>query len=132
MEVINDDQNQNGYYNQNQYQQPYQNPYGYQQPNQNQAPPFPKPSNNLVWGILTTILCCLPFGIVSIVFASKVDGLWYSGRYQEAKDAARKAGTWAIVSASIGILFSIIYIVFVLLAAAKGVSSGLTDMMDLY
>ena len=56
----------------------------------------------------------------------------YSGRYQEAKDAARKAGTWAIVSASIGILFSIIYIVFVLLAAAKGVSSGLTDMMDLY
>ena len=131
MEVIND-QNQNGYYNQNQYQQPYQNPYGYQQPNQNQAPPFPKPSNNLVWGILTTILCCLPFGIVSIVFASKVDSLWYSGRYLEAKDAARKAATWAIVSASIGILFSIIYIIVVIIAAAKGVSSGFTDMMDLY
>ncbi|MBQ6310756.1 MAG: CD225/dispanin family protein [Bacteroidales bacterium] len=131
MEVIND-QNQNGYYNQNQYQQPYQNPYGYQQPNQNQMPPYPKPANNLVWGILTTILCCLPFGIVSIVFASKVDSLWYSGRYQESKDAARKAATWAIVSASIGILFSIIYIVFVVLAAAKGVSSGLTDYLDLY
>ena len=131
MEVIND-QNQNGYYNQNQYQQPYQNPYGYQQPNQNQQPPYPKPSNTLVWGILTTILCCLPFGIVSIVFASKVDSLWYSGRYQEAKDAARKAGTWAIVSASIGLLFFIIYVIIVVLAAAKGVSTGLTDYLDIY
>ena len=71
-------------------------------------------------------------GIVSIVFASKVDSLWYSGRYQEAKDSARKAATWAIVSASIGVLFSIIYIIFVILAAAKGVSSGLTDYLDIY
>ena len=131
MEVIND-QNQNGYYNQNQYQQPYQNPYGYQQPNQNQMPPYPKPSNNLVWGILTTILCCLPFGIVSIVFASKVDGLWYSGQYQEAKDASRKAGTWAIVSASISLFLFIIYLIVAIIAGAKGFSSGLTDMLDIY
>ncbi|MBO7197759.1 MAG: CD225/dispanin family protein, partial [Tidjanibacter sp.] len=36
----------------------------------------PPPSSNLIWGILTTIFCCLPFGIVSIVFASRVDSLW--------------------------------------------------------
>lgn len=35
-----------------------------------------KPDNNLVWGILVTILCCLPFGIVSIIKASSVDNLW--------------------------------------------------------
>ena len=28
-----------------------------------------RPDNYLVWAILTTILCCLPFGVVSIVFA---------------------------------------------------------------
>lgn len=34
------------------------------------------PGNNLVWGILATVFCCLPFGIVSIVKASKVNALW--------------------------------------------------------
>lgn len=123
-------QNQQGYQYQN------QNPYGgyqqggYQQVNANQAPPFAKPGTNLVWAILTTILCCLPFGIVSIVFASRVDGLWYSGRYQEAKDSSRKAGIWAIVSASVALLGLIIYIILVVMAVAGGVSAGILE--DLY
>ena len=33
----------------------------------------PKPDNWLVWAILSTILCCLPLGIVSIIYATKVD-----------------------------------------------------------
>ena len=37
------------------------------------------PNNNLVLGILVTIFCCLPFGIVSIIYASKVDGLAMAG-----------------------------------------------------
>ena len=42
----------------------YENPApAYGQPSQ------PKPDSNLVWGILATILCCLPLGIVSIVKA---------------------------------------------------------------
>ncbi|WP_010343070.1 CD225/dispanin family protein, partial [Xanthomonas sacchari] len=28
----------------------------------------PQVSNNLVWAILTTLFCCLPLGIVSIVY----------------------------------------------------------------
>ena len=60
-----------------QYQQPYQQPY--QQAYQpGQQPPM-KPDNNLVWAILSTILCCLPLGIVAIVYASKVDGLYNQG-----------------------------------------------------
>lgn len=47
-----------------------------------------KPDNCLVWAILTTVLCCLPFGIVSIVYASKVDSEWALGHYDEAEDAA--------------------------------------------
>ena len=38
-----------------------------------------KPENNLVWGILCTVLCCVPFGIVSIVSATRVDSLWAMG-----------------------------------------------------
>lgn len=69
-------------------------PYsGYSQP-----PAAPKPSNNLALAIVSTVLCCWPLGIVSIVYAAKVDGHWSAGRYREAVDASRKARNWAIAS----------------------------------
>lgn len=72
----------------------------------------PPPENNLVWAILSTVLCCLPLGIVAIIKASKVDQLWYQGRHQEAIKAAEDAKKWSIYSAvSVGILV-ILYIVF--------------------
>lgn len=41
------------------------------------TPMPPKPDNNLVLAIICTICCCLPLGIVGIVKASKVNGLYY-------------------------------------------------------
>ncbi|MCD8166876.1 MAG: CD225/dispanin family protein, partial [Bacteroides sp.] len=32
-----------------------------------------KPDNYLVWAILSTVLCCLPAGVVSIVYSVKVN-----------------------------------------------------------
>jgi hypothetical protein len=52
-----------------------------------------------VWGILTTLLCCLPAGIVSIVYAARVDGLWARGDHAGAKKSSDNARTWAIVGA---------------------------------
>jgi Interferon-induced transmembrane protein len=75
----------------------------------------PKPDNYLVWAILTTILCCLPFGIVSIVYAAKVDNLYYNGQYEEAAEKAKSAKTWAIVSAGSGLLILILYVIFVVM-----------------
>src|SRR5690242_9892722 len=37
------------------------------------------PPNHLVWSILTTLFCCLPLGIVSIIFAAQVNGKWQAG-----------------------------------------------------
>jgi Interferon-induced transmembrane protein len=79
-------------------------------------PPFPKPSNYLPWAIATTLLCCLPAGIVSIVFAAQVDGKWNAGDYAGAQASSQKARTWAIVSAVIGLAFTLIY--FVVLVSA--------------
>lgn len=76
-----------------------------------QPPALPKPENYLVWSILATILCCLPAGIVSIVFAAKVDSQYYGGDYAGAADSSNKAKTWAIVSAAgwaVAIVFYII------------------------
>ena len=38
-----------------------------------------EPENYLVWAILCTVLCCLPIGIVSIVYSTKVSGLVVPG-----------------------------------------------------
>jgi len=97
-----------------------ENTNSFQQPNQFQQanspgaqyPPVPKPDNYLVWAILSTICCCLPFGIVSIVYAAKVDGLYSGGQYQQAREASENAKKWAIISAVVGIAVSVVYLIF--------------------
>lgn len=79
------------------------------------VPSMPKPNNFLIWAILSTLFCCLPFGIISIVYASKVDGLWYAGNYVEAQDAASKARTWFWWSFGSALLIWIAYIIFVVI-----------------
>lgn len=86
-------------------------------PNPHPAPtPAPaKPDNNMLWSILTTILCCPPLGIVGIINASKVEGLYSSGKYAEAQAAAQQAKKFALWGAGISVAFWILY--FILLAA---------------
>lgn len=86
--------------------------------------PIP-PDNNLVWAILCTVLCCIPFGIVSIVKASKVNTLWAQGDYVGAQKAASDAKKWAIWGAIIGPLAIILFyiVIFVIYAGAIFASS---------
>ena len=69
-----------------------------------------KPNNYLVWAILSTILCCNPFGVVSIVFANKVNSRWMAGDVAGAREASNNARTWAIVSAVTGLVLSVLLI----------------------
>lgn len=50
------------------------------------------PKTWMVESVLATIFCCLPFGIVGIINASKVSSLYASGRYDEAQQASKDAG----------------------------------------
>lgn len=82
-----------------------------------------KPDSFMVWAILSTIFCCLPFGIASIVNASKVDGLWASGDYNGANEAARKARTWfwwAFGLGAVVVIINIIYYIVVGVAIGMG------------
>ena len=60
--------------------------------------------NHLVWAILVTIFCCLPFGIVAIVYAAQVNGMLNAGDYEGARRASNSAKTWAIVSMALGLI----------------------------
>lgn len=72
------------------------------------------PKTWLVESILVTIFCCLPLGIVGIVYASKVSSLYASGKYDEAQHASAEAGKWTKIGGIIGL---VVYIVYILLMA---------------
>ena len=81
------------------------------------------PPNYLVWAILSTILCCLPLGIASIVFAAQVNSKWSAGDVAGAQESSRKARQFAIWSAAAGVLVIAIYLVFVVVAISSDSSS---------
>lgn len=83
----------------------------------------PPPSSYLVWAILVTLFCCLPFGIVSIVFAAQVNSKWTAGDFYGAMDYSNKARTWTIVSAVLGFIGIIIYVIILVSAHNNGVST---------
>ncbi len=74
--------------------------------------------NNLVQAILVTMCCCLPFGIVSIVYASQVDGFARSGDRVAAEDAADKAQSWANWGFGVGLFWIVLYLL--VMTAARG------------
>lgn len=96
-------------------QQPYA-PGGYPHPNAPIGLAAPQcPSTHLAMAILVTLLCCMPIGIVSIIYASKVESAFYSGNYFQAQQNSNKAKNWAIAAifagAAVVLLYTIFYIV---------------------
>lgn len=75
-----------------------------------------RPQNYLVFNILATALCCVPAGVVGIIYASKVDNLWNSGRYQEAEQAANNAKIWMLVSVGAGLFLGFILFIIALVS----------------
>lgn len=62
------------------------------------------PPTYLVWAILATILCSLPFGIVAIWFAARVQTLYLRGEYQRSSRASDRAALWTVVSVIVGLV----------------------------
>lgn len=109
-----------GYGQQNQnYNQ--QNQGYYQQNNFNGMPQ--KPVNwvpYLILSIISTLCCCLPFGVVGIVFSAKINSAMLAGNLEEAQNNAKMARIWIIVSFAIGILTWLIYMVLIVTGAVSG------------
>ena len=71
-----------------------------------------KPDTHLAKAIIATILCCLPLGVVAIVYACKVDSLYAAGDYQGALSASRKASLWGNWSIGVSVFICILYFIF--------------------
>ena len=66
--------------------------------------------NHMVGAILTTIFCCVVGGIVSIVYASKVNSKLAQGDVAGAQAASKTAMVWIIANIIFGLLIPVISI----------------------
>lgn len=78
-----------------------------------QAPPQRpiKPNSNMVLAIITTLCFCFILGLYAIILASKVDGLYAAGEYEEAQMKADDAKKWSIIGIVGGIISWLLLIV---------------------
>ena len=90
------------------------------------APQVPPPAqtipNYLVQAILVTFFCCLPLGIVSIVFAAQVNTKAAAGDIQGALAASKQAKTFAWIAFGIGIAGIVIYGIIMVLGLAASMA----------
>ncbi len=64
----------------------------------------------LAASILTTLFCCLPFGIPAIVYAARISGKVASGDIQGAKDSARTSYIWSGIALGLGLICGSVYV----------------------
>lgn len=83
----------------------------------------PSTAKYLIAAIVATLCCCLPFGIVAIVYAAQIDTKVSGGDLVGAQKAARLSLIWTALSAGIGILGVLAY--FATIAIAAIFSGGL-------
>ncbi len=82
--------------------QPYQQPQ--YASDQQASPAEPCPPTNLGWAIAATVLCCIPVGIVAIIYALKVTNKYREGDIEGAKRASETGAWWCIASIILGII----------------------------
>ena len=85
--------------------------------NQNTGEPVRQIFTWLVPSILATLFCCIPLGIVSIVFACKANSALTYGNLDEAKANSDKARLFCLLSIGIGFVVSCIVIILQVIAA---------------
>lgn len=109
-------------------------------PSQNTPPPPPfsqpksciphanVPDTHLVLAILTTLFCCLPFGLISLVYSIQAFMSQNSGNMQLAEYYSSKALYWGRIALWCG---AAMYIIYFLFFALPIMISGLYNYINL-
>ena len=74
-------------------------------------PPRPQINNYLVPAVLTAFCCCLPLGVVAIIYAAQVNSKLAAGDVAGAEAASKNAKMWSWIALGAGALVSIAYAV---------------------
>lgn len=85
--------------------------------------PSPRPAMPKTWlaeSILVTAFCCLPFGIVGLVYASKVESAYWAKDYGQAEYYSGKAKMWTLLGVGVLVCLMVIYVIFMLVCLWLG------------
>jgi hypothetical protein len=86
--------------------------------------PAPTIPNYLVQSILVTLCCCMPFGIVAIVYAAQVNAKLAGGDIAGALESSRNAKMWSWIGFACGAVISLIYMAISGLSVFQQVRGG--------
>ena len=79
--------------------------------------------NYLIPAILSTVFCCLPLGIASIIFATQVNAKVAAGDIAGAMESSKKAKLFMFLSIGGGLLIWIVVIIMWLVVGVATVSN---------
>lgn len=89
--------------------------------------PGPTIPNYLVQSILVTLCCCLPLGVVAIVFAAQVNSKLAAGDIAGAQDASQKAKMFCWIGFGVGLVVTIIWFAMSGAAFMQGIREGMAN-----
>lgn len=70
--------------------------------------------------LLTTIFCCMPFGIVALIYASKVNEAKEDDDLERALTASRAARKWCRIGIIVSGVINAVFLILQFLGAAGG------------
>lgn len=85
--------------------------------------PQEKPGNYLILAILTTFFCCQITGVVSIVYAARVNAKWDGGDYAGAQEDSKNAKLWGLI----GLIGGGILLLFIFIAYGAIIATAIAN-----
>ncbi|HEX6098552.1 MAG TPA: CD225/dispanin family protein [Thermoanaerobaculia bacterium] len=73
---------------------------------------MPQVPNYLVQAVLTAFCCCMPLGVVAIIYAAQVNSKLHAGDIPGAQAASKNAKMWCWIALGSGVLVWLAYAAF--------------------
>ena len=91
-------------------------------------PPSGAPASvpNYLIPAIISLFCCLPLGVVGVIFAAQVNGKVAAGDTAGALDASKKAKLFSFIAIGLGLVGAVCYVLFLILGIGMAGWAGST------